>query len=163
MSTLFPLTRIDQVAVVVRDLDAAINRYWKIMGIAPWRIYTYEPPGVQMTFRGGPGEYRMRLALAQVGDLTLELIQPLSEKNIYAEHLERKGEGLHHVGVNVTSLDKAVAEAASRGFSVIQSGHGFGQRGDGGYAYLDTDGQLGMIIELIERPLERRVPDAEVP
>lgn len=105
----------------------------------------------------------MRLALAQVGPLVVELIQPLSGDTIYVEHLDRKGEGLHHVGVFVPSFDEAVAEARRQGFSVLQSGRGFGRFGDGGYAYLDTEASLGMILELIEVPRERVPPESEFP
>jgi methylmalonyl-CoA/ethylmalonyl-CoA epimerase len=116
-----------------------------------------------MTYRGKPQEYRMRLALAQAGSMVIELIQPLSGNNIYVEHLDRKGEGLHHVGVFVPSFDRAVAEAQQQGFSVLQSGRGYGKLGDGGFAYLDTEATLGLILELIEVPRERVPPEAEYP
>lgn len=161
---MLPLRQINQVALVVRDLDAAMRRYWETFGIGPWKVYTYGPPLVrEMTYRGKPQEYRMRLALAQVGSPVLELIQPLSGDNIYVEHLDRKGEGLHHVGVFVPSFDEAVAEAQRQGFSVLQSGRGYGRHGDGGFAYLDTEALLGMIVELIEVPRERVAPEAEFP
>jgi methylmalonyl-CoA/ethylmalonyl-CoA epimerase len=164
MGGLFPLTRINQIALVVRDLDTAMRLYWHGLGVGPWSVYTYGPPLVRdMTYRGQTEDYRMRLALAQVGDLTLELIQPLSHNNIYAEHLARNGEGLHHVGIFVPSLDQATAEAAQQGYAVLQSGRGYGKHGDGGYAYLDTEGTLGMILELIEIPRERVAPEGTFP
>lgn len=155
---------INQIALVVEDLDAAVRRYWDVLGIGPWRIYTYGPPLVKdMTYRGRPHEHRMRLAIAYAGDLMLELIQPLSGENIYVEHLRRKGPGLHHVGVGVPSLAEAVAKAGAAGFQVLQSGRGQGLHGDGGYAYLDTEDLLGMIVELIEFPKERVAPEAVYP
>jgi methylmalonyl-CoA/ethylmalonyl-CoA epimerase len=159
-----PVTRINQIALVVRDLDAAMRRYWETLRIGPWVVYTYGPPLVKdMTYRGRAQDYRMRLALAQAGDMVLELIQPLSSENIYSEHLAHKGEGLHHIGVFVPSLDGAVAEATRQGFAVLQSGRGYGRRGDGGYAYLDTEGTLGLILELIEVPQERIPPERTYP
>ncbi len=164
MGRVLPLTHINQIALVVRDLDAAMRRYWETLGVGPWKVYTYGPPLVRgMTYRGKAQEYRMRLALAQVGPLVVELIQPLSGDNIYVEHLDRKGEGLHHVGIFVPSFDQAVAEAERQGFSVLQSGRGFGRFGDGGYAYLDTEAAFGVIFELIEVPRERVPPEAEFP
>jgi glyoxalase/bleomycin resistance protein/dioxygenase superfamily protein len=164
MEGVFPVRHINQVALVVRDLDASMRHYWELLGIGPWKVYTYGPPLVpHMTYRGRSQPYRMRLALAQVGDLMLELIQPLEGDNIYAEHLERKGEGLHHVGVFVPSFDQAVAEATRKGYAVVQSGWGYGRRGDGGFAYLDTEASLGTILELIEIPQERVPPEAEYP
>jgi hypothetical protein len=164
MGTVLPLTQINQIALVVRDLDVAMRQYWELLGVGPWKVYTYGAPLLRdMTYRGRTQEYRMRLALAQVGPLVVELIQPLSGDTIYVEHLDRKGEGLHHVGVFVASFDEAVAEAQQQGFSVLQSGRGFGRFGDEGFAYLDTEASLGMILELIEVPRERVPPESEFP
>jgi methylmalonyl-CoA/ethylmalonyl-CoA epimerase len=155
---------INQVALVVEDLDAAVRRYWERFGIGPWRIYTYQAPLLKrMTYRGRPQEYRMRLALAQMGEVMIELIQPLSEENVYTEHLRQKGPGLHHVGIVVPSVDDAVAEAARSGVPVLQSGGGHGLRGDGAFAYMDTENALGMIVEFIEFPKERVAPEAVFP
>ncbi len=164
MDNVFPLTQINQIALVVRDLDAALRRYWETLGVGPWKVYTYGSPLVrEMTYRGRPHEYRMRLALAEVGPLVIELLQPLSGDNIYVEHLDSKGEGLHHVGIFVPSFDQAVAQAQQQGFSVLQSGRGYGRWGDGGFAYLDTEAMFGVILELIEVPRERVPPEAEFP
>ena len=162
--SVFPIAHIDQIALVVRDLDASMQQYWDMLGIGPWTVYTYGPPLVPtQTFRGRPQSYRMRLALAQVRDVMVELIQPLSGDSVYFEHLERQGPGLHHVGVFVPSFEKALEEAAERGYTVLQSGRGYGRWGDGGYAYLDTEEALGMIVELIEIPRERVPPERVFP
>src|SRR5690348_11237279 len=95
--SIFPITRIDQVALVVRDLDASMQQYWDTLRIGPWVVYTYGPPFVPVqTFRGRSQSYRLRLALAQLQNVMVELIQPLSGDSIYFEHLDRKGPGLHH-------------------------------------------------------------------
>ncbi len=164
MAGVFPITHVDQVALIVRDLDASMRRYWEMLGIGPWKVYTYGPPLVRdMTYRGRPHNYRMRLALAFTGSLMWELIQPLSGESVYTEHLDRKGEGLNHVGVFVPSLDEGIAEAKAHGYTVLQSGRGYGKLGDGGYAYLDTESSFGMIVELIEIPKERIPAEAEYP
>jgi methylmalonyl-CoA/ethylmalonyl-CoA epimerase len=163
-SEMRPLTQVNQIALVVHDLEATMRRYWEMLGVGPWSVYTYGPPLVrEMTYRGKAQEYRMRLALAHTGPMMIELIQPLSDHNIYVEHLDRKGEGLHHLGIFVPSLGPAVADAERQGFSMIQSGRGYGKSGDGGYAYFDTEASLGVILELIEIPKERIPPEAEYP
>jgi hypothetical protein len=60
-------------------------------------------------------------------------------------------------------LDEAISEATRQGYSVIQSGRGYGKWGDGGYAHLDTEQPLGMILELIEVPRQRVPPENEFP
>jgi methylmalonyl-CoA/ethylmalonyl-CoA epimerase len=160
----FPIDKIDQVCVIVRDLQRAMEHYWNVLGIGPWRVYTYGPHFLkELTYRGKPGTYSMRLGLAQKGPTMFELIQPLDGPSIYHEFLERNGEGIHHFGVFVPSLAEGIARAKEAGYEVIQSGRATGATGDGGYAYLSTEDDLGAIYELIEIPSVRRPPEAVYP
>jgi len=155
-----PIKSVDQVAVVVRDLDEAMRRYSEELGIAPWSVYTFTPEWIrEMTFRGREQPYSMKLALAQVGETMYELIEPLDGPNSYQEFLDARGEGLHHLGFFVEDLDATIREMQEKGFAVLQSGRGFGVDGDGGYAYFETDGALGCIVEAIELP--GALPDPE--
>lgn len=155
-----PIKSVDQVAVVVRDLDEAMRRYAEDLGIGPWSVYTFTPEWIrEMTFRGREQPYSMRLALAQVGETMYELIEPLEGPNSYQEFLDARGEGLHHLGFFVEDLDAAIREMQGKGFALLQSGRGFGVDGDGGYAYFETDGALGCIVEAIQMP--RAMPDPE--
>ncbi|MHB1133196.1 MAG: VOC family protein [Chloroflexota bacterium] len=156
----FDLKKIDQVAFVVKDLDKSMASYWLNFGIGPWRVYTYGPPLVKdTTYNGQPGDFHWRVALADFNGMVMELIQPLDGENVYSEFLAKHGEGVQHLGVIVPNLEQAVAEAQGAGYRVIQSGHGYGVRGDGGFAYLDTLAELGTIIEMVEIPVERIAPE----
>ncbi len=87
-----------QVAMVVRDMEAAMKRHWDVFKIGPWDIYTFDPSKVQdYTYRGKPATHSCLIAVTWMGDTQLELMQPLTGYSIYDEHLERRGEGLHHV------------------------------------------------------------------
>jgi hypothetical protein len=69
---------IAQVGLVVKDLEKAVEAYWKLFGIGPWHFYTYGKPLVKrMSYRGRPAEHKMRVALAWLGPLRIELIQIL--------------------------------------------------------------------------------------
>ena len=74
---------------------------------------------------------------------------------IFAEH----GYGVHHFGVLVNDVEKAITEAEAAGLTMTMDGAGFGRDGDGHYAYLDTEDKLGVTIELIERPKGRMPPE----
>jgi methylmalonyl-CoA/ethylmalonyl-CoA epimerase len=155
---------ISQVCLIVEDLDKAVEAYWKWFGIGPWYIYTYGKPLVkEMTYRGEPGNYRMRLALARLGPIQLELVQPLEGGSVYAEAVEKHGYGLHHLGILVEDLVSAVAQAEAAGLTVTMTGAGHGLDGDGGYAYLDTENEIGTTLELFERPRRRVQPDKIYP
>lgn len=153
----------DQIGILVRDLEPALARYDALWGGGPWRVYTYGYGAIPwVTFRGEPGRHRMRIALSALTP-QIELIESLEGPSIYEEHLAARGEGLHHLGFRVESLDAAIESMGQAGYAVIQAGGGFGRDGDGGYAYFDTDRDLAVILEAIEVPKRRREPELTYP
>jgi hypothetical protein len=86
----------------------------------------------------------------------IELIQPLAGPSIYHEFTEQGRTGLHHLGVFVDNLDAAITLMEEAGYRVTQTARGYGQGGDGGFAYFDTDRDLGVVVEAIEIPAIRR-------
>jgi catechol 2,3-dioxygenase-like lactoylglutathione lyase family enzyme len=151
--------RLFQVAFVVRDLDAALARYTALFGGAPWRCYTFSAAiHRQAEYRGGPTGFSVRLALNDASP-QLELIEPVEGPGVHGDWLAGRGEGFHHVGVLVDSLDAAVERMAAAGYAAIQTGSGFGADGDGSYAYFDTANDLGFLVEAVEPP--ERMPDPD--
>jgi catechol 2,3-dioxygenase-like lactoylglutathione lyase family enzyme len=160
----FRLTTIDQVGFVVRDLDRAMEAYWRV-GIGPWRVYSYSASRfTEATYRGRPADWSFRLALATVGGFTLELIQPVSGESLYSEYLAVNGEGgIQHLGLVVEDVDLVVEQARQAGYVVVQSGRGHGARGDGKFAYLATADDLRTVYEVMELPSVRIPPDRVYP
>ncbi len=154
---------IGQVGIVVRDLEAALERYWRILGIGPWHIKTNSAPPLRCVYRGRPSSYRARVAIASVGGLCLELIQYLQGDSIHRDFLNSRGEGIEHLGIYVANLSQCLATMKGNGIDVLQSAEGSGVGGDGAYAYLDTEATLGFVIELIQPPLERFPPERIYP
>ena len=155
---------IAQVAILVQDLDKTVENYWALFGIGPWHFYTYGKPLVrQMSYRGQPAEYRMRIALSQIGPLRIELIEAQEGDSIYEEFIKEHGYGVHHFGLLVENMDSALTQANSAGLNMIQDGSGFGLDGDGHYAYLETEELLGVTLELIQRPKARVQPEKIYP
>lgn len=162
--TPFPLARVDQVALVVRDLDAAVREYWERFQIGPWRIMTFSPETVrELYYRGEPASFALRAAFAMCGDVQLELIESLAGPNIYEEFLAAHGEGVHHIAMRVPDIRAGIAELQARGYVLTQHGLGTGTRGDGGFAYFETEGPIKTTLELIEVPADRRPPDSVYP
>jgi methylmalonyl-CoA epimerase len=153
-----------QLGLIVPDLDKALETYWKVLGVGPWKIYTYAKPFVKrMTYRGQEASYKMRIALAMIGSLQIELIEPLEGDTIYADFVRERGYGLHHIAVAVENMESAIAEAKAAGLTVIQDGGGFGLDGDGGFAYLDTEEIIGVTLEFVELPKRRAEPEQVYP
>ncbi|HST25731.1 MAG TPA: VOC family protein [Gaiellaceae bacterium] len=148
-----------QIAFVVRDLDAALERYTRILGGAPWRIFTFSAAiHREASYRGAATDFSVRLALNGTSP-QCELIEPVRGAGVHAAWLEERGEGFHHVGVLVESVETTVERVAAAGFEAIQTGSGFGASGDGSYAYFDTAQELGFLVEAVEPP--ERMPDPD--
>jgi len=153
-----------QVALIVPNLEDAVEQYWKLFGIGPWHFYTYGRPLVKhMTRRGQPTDYKMRVALSQLGPTRIELIEILEGDTVYAEFVREHGYGVHHFGVLVDDMAQALAQAEEAGLTMTMDGAGFGRDGDGHYAYLDTEDKIGVTIELIARPKGRATPEKVYP
>lgn len=164
VATLAQTHGIKQMALVVRDLDAAIRSWWDLLRVGPWNAYTLSPEILSdMQYHGKPARFGLRHALAWRGEMQVELVQPLEGPSIFADHLARHGEGLHHVGIYVPDHAKAVAEFRVQGFEPVQSARGFGVTGDGAFAYFRTDHPLAAIVELIQAPSVRRPPELTYP
>lgn len=140
---------VTQVAVVVRDLDAAIRAYHRVLGWGPWRIYDFDQlPHHGTTVRAAPATYSMRTALTRVGGLDFEIVEPGEGPSPYREFLEEKGEGLHHIlcrdpdGGSSRILDRM----SEHGLPVLMAGS-VGDILD--YAYHDGGGELNVLIETI--------------
>jgi hypothetical protein len=148
---------IGQLGILVHDLEEALPRYtalWR--GAGPWLVYTYGPDFLpSFHYRGEPATSAMRIALS-AGRPQIELIQPLGGGPSVYDGFEP---GFHHVGVLVESIEDAMATMARAGYEAIQWGAGYGLDGDGGFAYFDTAGDLGIIVEAIEVPKRRREPE----
>ncbi len=153
-----------QVGFVVKDLEASVEAWHRLFDIGPWHFYTYGKPLVKrMSYHGEPSEYKMRVALSQLGPMRIELIEMQEGDTVYADFVKEHGYGVHHFGVLVDNMEEALAEAEAAGLIMTQDGAGFGRDGDGHYAYLDTEDKIGVTIELIERPKDRMPPEKVYP
>ena len=139
-----------QVGIVVADLERALRRQEAVFGPADWLVVENGPGNLHgLHIRGRPAEFSMRLALRGANP-QLELLQPLAGPDILSEWLERRGEGLHHLGYEVRSLAETIELMAQAGYECLQHGYGFGADGSGGFAYFDTERELGYLVEAIE-------------
>lgn len=138
-----------QVGVVVRDLEASMKTYVDEYGIGPWSIFEIDSTTAQdLTQDEAPAPYAMRVALAMVGRVQMELIQPLDEHGLYADFLAAHGEGLHHVAFDVASYADAIEALRGKGHRVLLAGRHQGAT----WAYLSTEAELGFPAEIFHIP-----------
>ena len=133
-----------QLGIVVRDLEATVRRDEGDYGIGPWRFDRIDL-GAANDYReyGEPVERSNRIAIAMVGRVMWELIEPLDEDGIYARFLAEKGEGVHHVAVATPDFDETVARAERKDGLMLSCKHSGVD-----IAYLDTQHDLGVVLEV---------------
>ena len=111
--------QVEQVALLVPNLEAAMDGYIGSLNVA---FSVFEVTEANSAFSGSSAQFRVRIAVAQAGLLSIELIQPAGGTTIYSQHLETRGPGLHHLGVYVSDLTAAKSGLAARGYRAILDG-----------------------------------------
>ncbi len=136
-----------QVGLIVRDVERSAEAYSRILGLPKPRIVVTDPQEVAHTrFRGQPTDARAKLAFFDMGQVSLELIEPIGGPSTWREFLDEKGEGVHHIAFIVKDTDQVVQYLSGHGIEVVQQGDYTGGR----YTYVDSTAALGVILELLE-------------
>jgi catechol 2,3-dioxygenase-like lactoylglutathione lyase family enzyme len=152
-----------QIAFVVPELEPALERYSRMLGVESWRCYTFGSHLHRTAeYRGRPNEFSSGLALSD-GVPQFELVEPREGSSTHRDWLAEGRTGVHHLGVVVDSMERAVETMEQAGFPVVQYGAGFGLDGDGSYAYFDTVDALGLLLEAVEPPARMIEPEFRWP
>jgi len=108
--------QIVQMAYVVPDMHAAMDRWIRDCGVGPWFLLeSFTSP--EHRYRGQPNAADIKLAMAFAGHMCIELIQPKDDRpSVYKEIVDQRGYGFHHVGIAVTDVGGAQADYAARGY-----------------------------------------------
>ena len=143
MSRIFGNVR--QNGYVVRDIEAAMAHWTEVLGVGPF--YYIEKVEVEnFTYKGEASDADMSIALANSGDLQIELIQQRNDApSMYRDFLEAGHEGLQHMAYWTTNFQSDYDRLLAQGFTVGQAG----QIGENGrFVYFETEGHPGTVIEL---------------
>ncbi|MFW0787702.1 VOC family protein [Gordonia sp. CPCC 206044] len=151
---------ITQVAWVVEDIAATEELLTGLCGAGRWMRMPNVEFGANCEYRGNPADFVTHVSLSYVGDMQLELIEPVSGESVYTEFLARSGPGLHHVCFEPEDFDNAVDDARGRDISIPLHG----EIGDGTmrFAYLDCSAAGVPYIELAEISPTMRAFYAEI-
>jgi methylmalonyl-CoA epimerase len=133
--------RIDHVAIIVRNIEQALTFYRDMLGIEPSAIQEVPTEQVRIAFlpMGGPGGSE------------IELIEPTTPDSSLTKFLEKRGEGLHHICLEVENIDTALAEMREQGALVLDQQP---RVAAGGRAiFLHPKSTNGVLLELLEKHL----------
>jgi methylmalonyl-CoA/ethylmalonyl-CoA epimerase len=136
----FPMgKRIDHIAIVVQDLDAALGVYRDLLGLPLERVEEVPAENVKVAF----------LSLSE-GDGEIELVQPTADDTGIARFLAKRGEGMHHICFEVDDIEAAMTTIAASGLQVLEDKPRVGSQGRK-YVFIHPKTAHGVLIELYER------------
>ena len=130
------LTEIDHVAIAVHDLEAAISYYQRAFGATVDHREVVESDGVEE-------------ALLKVAESYIQLLTPTRPDSPVAKALEKRGEGLHHIGYRVANCADALAQMIAAGATALDKAPRPGSRGTT-VAFIHPKGSFGTLIELVQ-------------
>ena len=125
---------LEHVAIAVKDLDAAVHYYVHVLGFAP--------PELEVV-----AEQKVRTAIFGHGMGRIELICPTDSSSGVAKFLEKRGEGLHHICVEVDDIVATLAELKAKGAALIDEVPKIGA-GGAKVAFIHPKGAHGVLTEL---------------
>lgn len=138
---------IRQNGYVVRDIAAALDHWTQVLGVGPFFLFE-SVPIEDFRYRGQPSDVDVTIALANWGDLQIELIEQRNDApSMYRDFLAAGREGLQHVACWYADLDPVLAEIGASGTAIGQQGT-IGERGR--FVYLETEAHPGTVVELSE-------------
>lgn len=127
--------RVHHVAVIVRDLEAALGFYRDRLGLPVELIMPIPSDGVTIAF-------------LPLGESKIELVMPTDPSTGVARFLESRGEGFHHVCLEVADVDAELRRLAGEGIELIDTAARKGAEGP--VAFIHPRSCHGVLVELIE-------------
>ena len=131
--------RIDHVAIIVRSLEQALGFYRDTLGIEPSEVKEVPTEQVRIAF----------LPLGGPGGSEIELIEPTTSDSSLTRFLEKRGEGLHHICLEVDDIDAALAAMREQGAPVLDTQPRIAAEGRA--IFLHPRGTNGVLLELLQK------------
>jgi len=143
-----PFSSLHHIAIVVKNIEEAIQFYTSI-GIGPFEDYPPLKEYIKLDVPDKVGFHNVKIKVVQIGPIQIQLIQPGEGKSLYKDFLEKKGEGVYHLGFVVDDVDDSEAELKKLGLKVLSGG----RREDGsGFSYIDTAEKAGVTLLIRQSP-----------
>jgi methylmalonyl-CoA/ethylmalonyl-CoA epimerase len=129
------IKQISHIGLAVKDLEKAREFYRTVLGLE-----SHDP------IVGGDGT--LRVSMIKVGEVMIELLQPVGEEGVMAKFLEKHGQGFHHICYEVEDILAAVSALKASGMDVL----GEPKPGAEGLSvFLHPRGTYGVLVEFVEK------------
>ena len=136
-----------QIGLVVKDADRTAGKIAEITGVeASAPVITDDFEKARTHYRGKPSPAKAKLIFFNMGQVSIEVIEPIGEPSTWKEFLDKNGDGVHHIAFTVKNADRTAEGLSAEGIPAVQSGVFEG----GKYIYLEGEKELGVMLELLE-------------
>ncbi|MBI2909163.1 MAG: methylmalonyl-CoA epimerase [Chloroflexi bacterium] len=129
------IKRVNHIAIAVKNIEETAALYRDVLGLNPGEVHTVPDQGV-------------KAVMIPIGDGEIELIEPLSPDSGVGKFLENKGEGIHHICLEVDDVDKELASLGGKGVSLIDKVGRAGLAGKVGFVHPRST--KGVLFELAQ-------------
>lgn len=134
------LEKIDHIGIAVKDLESSIKLYEEALGLKVKMIEEVE-------------EFKVKIAFIPIGEVMIELLEPLDPKGFLADFIRKRGEGLHHIAYRVKDIEAALAKMKSAGIKLRDEKPRIGGAG-AKVAFIEPESINNVLVELVEREKE---------
>ena len=131
------IKKIDHIGIAVRSIEEAIKLYTEVLGLEVKEIEVV-------------ADQKVRTAIISVGETNIELMEPIGSDGPVAKYLENRGEGMHHLSLEVNDIEGALETMVNKGIPLVDEKPRMGVGGNR-IAFLHPKGTK-VLIELVERP-----------
>jgi lactoylglutathione lyase/methylmalonyl-CoA/ethylmalonyl-CoA epimerase len=128
--------RISHIGIAVKDADTALKMYREVLGLEPSSIETVESQQVKTVH-------------IPIGDSSIELLESTSPDGVVAKFIEKRGEGIHHIAIEVDDIEAALAKMKAEGFQLIDETPRMGA-GNMQIAFIHPRSTNGVLLELCQ-------------
>jgi methylmalonyl-CoA epimerase len=133
------VTKIEHIGVVVKDLNKSLQRYTSLLDLKVEKIEEVKVENVVN-----------RVAFLPIGETRIELVETTADKGLAAEFLKERGEGIHHIALEVEDLESVFSNLKSNGVEFLWDRIIQGSRGSK-VAFFKAEEFNGVYIELVQR------------
>ncbi|MFH1479717.1 MAG: methylmalonyl-CoA epimerase [Pseudomonadota bacterium] len=130
------LEKLDHIGIAVKDLDQAMKLYKDAFGIEPSLVYESDYT-------------KAKIAFFPVGEVRIELIQPINPESVMGKFLDNKGEGIHHIAYKVKDVDGSLGELEAKGIKLVDK-KSRQVRENEKVAFLHPKSTNSVLIELVQ-------------
>lgn len=130
------LTHIEHIGIAVKNLEESIKYYEDVLGL---KCYAVEEVKDQ----------KVKTAFFKVGQTKIELLESTDPDGPIGKHIEKRGEGIHHLAFHVNGIDNALKEAEEKGIRLIDTEPRKGTEGLN-IAFLHPKSTNGVLTEFCE-------------